>query len=371
MFEYISKCFMKEAPQSKEITENGCIQKEPNKDFLEAYQNDDNTIIYIKENCTLEEYCNALDQTSETIHNLHIPMRLFFTKKQMLQIQKLHIFDFNNCHYVINYPDTWKPEEVLIISETKQIDNKLHETVLELYSERKCTVHKYIHDLNLSTKICKWYPCKDELCKAFSLEKKEALTLAQTLLDNLQSKENIDEITGWQYFNTYSSLNLIPAKNFYPVISDEIITLSWKYHSNKDNINKENWINLDIILNETKEEVGSINVYYHTPENFNYSGNVSYDINEEFQNNHYATRALCLLKKLVQNNEFEGDKNLYVAVEPENIRSQKVAENNNGTLIYDGDVPKEDVLYYMDGVKKVKIYRIDIENSKNKKGFNL
>lgn len=63
---------------------------------------------------------------------------------------------------------------------------------------------------------------------------------------------------------------------------------------------------------------------------------------------------------MLKNNHYTGDKDLYIATTPTNIYSQNVAKNNNGELIYKGDVPIDDSTNYIDGVKKVHVYRIKI-----------
>ena len=108
------------------------------------------------------------------------------------------------------------------------------------------------------------------------------------------------------------------------------------------------------------ERVGEISFNYLYDSVFSYSGNVSYEIEKAFQNHHYATIALNLLKDLLKSNEFTGDKDLYIATLPNNIYSQKVAKNNSGVLCYDGKVPEDECIYYIDGIKEVKVYKISI-----------
>ena len=67
-----------------------------------------------------------------------------------------------------------------------------------------------------------------------------------------------------------------------------------------------------------------------------------------------------MLRTLLLSNKYSGDKSLYLATKIDNIRSQKVILNNNGNLIYDGKVPINEPLNFMEGVKKVKVYKIDM-----------
>lgn len=59
------------------------------------------------------------------------------------------------------------------ISEQKTKNNEIHETILSI-TDDKFSISKYIHDLNHSTKVTKWYPCVDTL-KVFVLDKKKKL----------------------------------------------------------------------------------------------------------------------------------------------------------------------------------------------------
>lgn len=68
--------------------------------------------------------------------------------------------------------------------------------------------------------------------------------------------------------------------------------------------------------------------------------------------------ALDLLKCLLKFNGYSKDKYIYTL--PNNIASQKVAIKNKGKLCYEGFVLKEDSLYYIDGIKEVKIYKISM-----------
>lgn len=49
---------------------------------------------------------------------------------------------------------------------------------------------------------------------------------------------------------------------------------------------------------------------------------------------------------------------------PDNVYSQKVALNNNGYLIYEGSVPKDNLLYSLDRVENVNVYKIDLQDKK-------
>ena len=184
------------------------------------------------------------------------------------------------------------------------------------------------------------------------------VSIASTILEELAKLENI-----YLYISIndiLNILNIILDKNYYPLISNDRITLSWPNRYGQNDINKKTRCSLDIILNKTREKIGTITFNYMNNNFFSYSGNISYTIKKEFQNNHFATEALSLLKELLKSHEHKGNKDLFIATSKENIRSQKVALNNNGKLIYDGKVPKTNLLSRNSGITQVKIYQIKI-----------
>ena len=123
--------------------------------------------------------------------------------------------------------------------------------------------------------------------------------------------------------------------NYYPVINDEIISLSVSNKVSSDEINDRSFECFDIVLNNTNEIIGGISFDYHIP-NPDF-GNVTYYIKEQFQNNGYATRALKLLVTLLKNNNFKGDKDLYFWIGYHNEYSQKVVLNNGGKVMSGGE----------------------------------
>lgn len=272
----------------------------------------------------------------------------------ILKEQKIYILEQENKKYFITFS-----QSQLIISEYNKTSENILETQLELdYDKNKYKISKYIHDFNYSTGEHKSYPCQSELLnKYFSLDKKEAFSLVNNLLNNLQKINGIDNII--DCYDIYKILNLMPDEFYSPVISDDSISLSWIYTNKDNNINEQSYVLFDIVLNNTKEVVGNISFDYDNS-GFSYYGNVSYEIKEEYRNNHYASRALSLLRVLLIEHQYKGDKNLYISTVPENIKSQKVIRNNGGNLIYEGEVPEEESAYYIDGVRNVKVYCIDI-----------
>ena len=141
-------------------------------------------------------------------------------------------------------------------------------------------------------------------------------------------------------------------------IKDEKISLIINHIIDKKTIYDLTDAYFDIILNETKEIIGNICFDYSLSEGFDYSGNIGYSINKEYRHMGYATEALKLLKEFLKQISFNGDKDLYVAMLPENKYSEKVAINNGGILYYEGLIPKEHIIRIREGIKNVKVYKI-------------
>lgn len=319
--------------------------------------------IYIKKECTLSEYSDAIDKYEELKNEL--PVKVLFTNTNgcfssstKILKQKIYIIKENNLKYFITLC-----ENQIQISQYKTIDSNIYETELRINGDNhEYKIIKSIHDLNYSTGEIKWYPSKESDHKYFVLDKIEALSLASELLNNLNKIKKINNVLILRYI--YDFLNLLPEEDYCPVINDDILFLSCPDRYKTENIKKLEYVNFDIILNETKEKVGCISVKYPS-EGFSYAGNVGYFINEKYRNNHYATKALSLLTKLLKSNEFEGDKDLYISTKLDNIKSQKVIINNGGELFYEGSVPIDDSINYINGIKNVKIYKIEVKNKKS------
>lgn len=182
-----------------------------------------------------------------------------------------------------------------------------------------------------------------------SSKKERNLEEIKKLLDTVSSIEELNN--EFSYAQVYGFFNLV-TKDYNPIISDDILSLS----ARNDDINECSSVSFDIVLNKTKEVVGRI--AYSNTDKFSYEGNTNYRIEYKYQNNGYATRALTLLKQFLANHSKQ---QLYIAIKPDNIYSIKVAENNGAELIYDGQVPKDEVIYFVDGAKEIKVYKLDIK----------
>ena len=193
-----------------------------------------------------------------------------------------------------------------------------------------------------------------------SLLKKDALFLANNILDDLNQYSLIKNYMYW--YDPYESLSIVPNSHFHPIISNDLICLSWTFKKEEDYIDEKDRESLDIILNDTRERVGDISFAFINNEvdGFTYDGNISYDIKECFRNKGYATQALNLLKEILKNNNFNKSRNLFISTLPENTFSQRVALSNGFRLFYSGSVPEYDMLNFSEGVKNVVVYQLKI-----------
>lgn len=265
------------------------------------------------------------------------------------------IYDDDDYHVAFS-----KDSNRIKILEFKYIDDKIYENCLLIdHGTNDFHIHQLIHS-NKSTISVKTYTKSNDNDSILFLPKVEAFSIAKDILKNTSKLSDIQDFRNFmQDFDLiYQSLNLINDNSYFPVIRDDVLSLSWRNKFLQEDINKCKDVSFDVILNSTREKVGRINLDYLCKSGFTYSGNVSYHINKDYRNNNYATRAVGLLVNVSKDNEFDGDRNLYISTLPDNYASQKVALNNDAELCYDGEVPKDNSVYFIDGVEKVKVYRI-------------
>lgn len=272
---------------------------------------------------------------------------LISNNKKVSTNYKIYIFKNNDFNYVLSID-----HNLFILSQSILLDDIKQEVIISSITRNySYKIIERITDLTNNNALEDFYG-HAEKC---NMDKIFALALSREILNNLlkcnfikknKLRAEVSEI--------FARLALISDEDYKPIIGNGILTLSSRF---KDYKQSDVAGDFEIVLDETKEIVGEID--FQLGKKFEYAGNVSYAIREQFRNQHYATNALKLLIELVGHNESDVDKSLFIAVKPVNVASQKVALNNDATLIYDGDVPKEDSLYYIDGIKQVKVYKID------------
>lgn len=305
--------------------------------------------ITIKEQLSLEEYIKLLKK-SKYSYLLDIIDLKHLLKENIIQPKKIILINKNNTTYILSFTKniikiSKKTKKGFIIEETLEIDKNNYSYI----------IGKLIHTLEGSTQEVKTYN-KDQTKnhKFFLLLKDEAINIAQSILEELLLLPEI--ATAINISELFKILNLIPKKDYHPLINNNNITLSWKDKYGSTDIHQKARATLNIILNKTKEKIGEITFNFLYDSINNYTGNISYHIESEFQNNHYATEALALLKELLKSHK--SNKDLYITTDINNIRSQKVAINNNGELYYEGEIPQSDPLSKHSGITQIKMYRI-------------
>lgn len=114
------------------------------------------------------------------------------------------------------------------------------------------------------------------------------------------------------------------------------------------------WYN--IIENKTNKLVGKISIRIGSNYHSYYNGNIGYEIDSDYRGNNYAylaSRMVLEVAKFYKMNE------LILTCEENNIASSKTIEKLGGVLI-ETVIPPRDYFAYFEGIKKHKIYKLDI-----------
>lgn len=113
----------------------------------------------------------------------------------------------------------------------------------------------------------------------------------------------------------------------------------------------------DIALHNTDTIIGDIN-YEDKYRDVDIMGNIGYCIRKEYRGNHYARKALELLKKILSD---RGKEKLIISIEKNNEPSKKTALAFGASLICYRQVPKNHVLYNSTYNNEVMIYIYDLK----------
>lgn len=332
-------------------------------DNIEIIQKNGYTKIDISKDMDMLEFYDAVN---ETIDIDRIANTIVINNYPNINRQTISYFEMDGSLYNIAISRT-----KIIITEKKKIGNHFEETDVLINAEN-LTYRITKITMSLDNKVCstRIYDSADLMNRPglenFQLNKSEALLSAKELLDRLFDYPHLKAVfisrtaPFLSYFDLYKHLNLVEHGFYHPIIEDEVIALSSYLfgHEKYRNPRQYKMLHLEIILKETLEKVGKISFNYVG--RCMYEGNVSYEIYRQYQNNGYGKKALALLKELVKDNEEVDDNTLYVATKVDNYASQKVALANGGVLSYNGEVPETESLNYIDGVKRVKIYKIEL-----------
>lgn len=311
---------------------------------------EDLDIIEIKESICVLDYVNDLEKAKI---NHSIPTRLYLMSgesllKSVLLPQSLYLFEEENWTYTITIGD-----KGCILSGIKRED-KLYETEIKWDEEsQELRIICFTHSLAFSTGEIKIYSNRKakEDFDFFSLDVTKAKEKALELLDQLYHSRYVGLYIN-ELLKIYKKLDLANP-SIDSVIEDELIFLANSISSCNGKSST-----FEIYKKVSREKVGEISFSF-MKKPF-YGGNIYYEIKEEHQGKHYATRALELIKAYLKSFAHREEDDLYVAIEPTNIASLRVVGHHKGELVYEGEVPKEDSLYQLDHIKEVKIYKIHI-----------
>ena len=165
-----------------------------------------------------------------------------------------------------------------------------------------------------------------------------------------------------EFYDYFSKQRIKPSSihrsDYHPSIANSSIGLLSRSF---DTDISSSFLSFDVVLNDTLERIGNIGFHDSSFEELFYGGNVDYAIYDRFQKQGYGTQSLALLKELLRDNSYAIKNGLLISTLPDNIYSQKVAIKNGGVLVYDGQVPEDNLLYQLDHVKEVKVYQIQMK----------
>lgn len=294
-------------------------------------------IINIKKDISVND-----EAFNKILKSNNIPFEVFITyNSSIIKQQTIYIIKQNNKQWFLattNYYDPNYP--TYIINEYK--------------NNQSLSIKLWPYKFHLSTKDKSFIKYRNTY-ESHGITNEEIFKLINNIKNIILEFKKQEVYIERIYFDLTETFEVVNDMVYKPIISDGTITL---YTYKDADVAIDNDCNFIIVLNDCLKPIGEIGFRYQS--SFTYEGNTSYHINEKYQGKHYASKALALLKKVAEAHKNNGNKCLYVSTKKENIKSQKVALNNNGKLCYSGPVNKNDSLYYIDGVDNVKIYKIDI-----------
>lgn len=324
-------------------------------------QDNNVTHIDITKDISMREYAETLDKNAVA----SLPVREIIEGYDLLTAtvkqQDIYVIPTSDCFFCIA-----QAKNIKKISQCKTViwnnEEHIEEVVLE-DNQSDYRVIRYVHKMNRSTRLSQSYCSKDGGDTQHSLQKAEALTLVQDVLENIKASEAAKYV---DVFHLYAIYHLISNNTYFPVIGDEMLTLSWHHDRNNTDMSSHSYWDFDILLNETREKIGDIGYQCsQSKQGFTYSGNVDYFIYQKFRHMHYATRALHLLKQFLANHFLDEEKDLYISAFPDNIYSQNVALKNGAELVYEGEVPETETMRTIDGIEEIKVYQIKLGKESN------
>lgn len=192
--------------------------QEKKKENILSYEESDNFIkLQILSECTFEEYVDAINKYEKEGNSIDIPIRMFITSggsfiNTKLKKQTIFIVSSDNVTYcIVNSSNEVK------LSERIHQGDEINEITLDIDKNSNAyTIAKYIHDLNYSTKFCKWYPIQDDNLGDFALNKSQAIELFKIFLLNFK------KISDMKMFCDTENLYDLISSIGHSILSDDI-----------------------------------------------------------------------------------------------------------------------------------------------------
>lgn len=120
------------------------------------------------------------------------------------------------------------------------------------------------------------------------------------------------------------------------------------------------FLSFEIKLLKANEIVGRIS-YRKYETDVLHTGNVGYEIKEQYQGRGIAKRALKLLLLVLKHYKI---KKVYLAINDDNIASKSVALANGAYFYKSVSIPEYHLLYQRDHIKEIEQYVIDLEGER-------
>ena len=117
----------------------------------------------------------------------------------------------------------------------------------------------------------------------------------------------------------------------------------------------------DIYLHDTNTYIG--NIWCDTSDDYDiisYFGNVGYEITKEYRGNHYALKALRLIKDIMIQKQI---KSMIFNIEPHNIYSKNVAKEMGARKVATRKMPSNSTLYTYTG-DRVDVYEYKLKKKR-------
>ncbi|MBE6158177.1 MAG: hypothetical protein E7160_05255 [Firmicutes bacterium] len=288
------------------------------------------TKIDIKKDCSLMLfYYEITNKLTKEIAD-KINMSSIFNGSRINK-KTLYIIDQNNKVYNISL-EYDKNDNIIyeksFISERSTDNNQFIETTLKFLPNNNFSVTKkdtknlnngfkiYMSDKKEQDKFIEnQYDVGTNGKDDFILSKRDAFASINSMLNKLESIEGIDKIISTERLFNY--VGVIPKNKYIPIIKDNSISISYKD-------TEENYESFDIVFNRTKEIIGKLILGYDQTGIIN---SVNYEIYKDYQEKRLETRALKLLRRILEENNIHDNKILNQL--PENTKK----DINNMTSI--------------------------------------